>query len=140
MIKCTAPIRGHRSPRAERDCPRCGNRPAETLRNSKSQYSHAERVKQLSNTSKLQYNSTQRAYVDYLTMEYVYKRTHIPLTITRNSGPLDQVFFTLEPLEQTTLNSPMYTTAEQQDLSIYSKTKWTHTSHLLGLRGQQTES
>ena len=140
MIKCTAPIRGHRSPRAERNCPRCGNRPAKTSRNNKSQYSHAERVKQLSNAPKLQYNSTQHAYVDYLTMEYAYKRTHIPLTITRTQRAVGPGFFTLEPLEQTTLNSPMYTTAEQQDLSIYSETKWTHTSHLLGLRGQQTES
>jgi len=93
MIKCTAPIRGHRSPRAERDCPMCGNRPAKTSRNSKPQYNHAERVKQLSNTPKLQYNSTQRAYVDYLTMEDAYKRTHIPLTITRTQWAVGPGFF-----------------------------------------------
>ena len=93
MIKCTAPIRGHRSPRAERNCPRCGNRPAKTSRNNKSQYSHAERVKQLSNAPKLQYNSTQHTYVDYLTMEYAYKRTHIPLTITRTQWAVGPGFF-----------------------------------------------
>lgn len=93
MIKCTAPIRGHRSPRAKRDCPMCGNRTAKTSRNSKPQYSHAERVKQLSNTPKLQYNSTLGAYIDYLTMEYVYKRSHIPLTITRTQWAVGPGFF-----------------------------------------------
>lgn len=93
MIKCTAPIRGHRSPNAERRCPMCGNRPAKTSRNSKPQYNHAERVKQLSNTPKLQYNSTQRAYVDYLTMEDAYKSTHIPLTITRTQWAVGPGFF-----------------------------------------------
>ena len=93
MIKCTAPIRGHRSPNAERRCPLCGNRPAKTSQNSKSRYSHAERVKQLSNTPKLQYNSTQRAYVDYLTMEDAYKSTHIPLTITRTQWAVGPGFF-----------------------------------------------
>lgn len=71
----------------------CGNRPAKTSRNSKPQYNHAERVKQLSNTPKLQYNSTQRAYVDYLTMEDAYKRTHIPLTITRTQWAVGPGFF-----------------------------------------------
>lgn len=50
-------------------------------------------MKQLSNTSKLQYNSTQRAYIDYLTMEYIYKRTHIPLTITRTQWAVGPGFF-----------------------------------------------
>lgn len=71
----------------------CGNRPAKTSRNSKPHYNHAERVKQLSNTPKLQYNSTQRAYVDYLTMEGAYKRTHIPLTITRTQWAVGPGFF-----------------------------------------------
>lgn len=50
-------------------------------------------MKQLSNAPKLQYNSTQHAYVDYLTMEYAYKRTHIPLTITRTQWAVGPGFF-----------------------------------------------
>lgn len=93
MIKCTAPIRGHRSPRAERDCPRCGNRPAKTSRNSESQYSHAERVKQLSKTPKLPFTPEQCSDIRRILNETTTKRTHIPLTIARTQWAAGPGFF-----------------------------------------------
>ena len=93
MIKCTAPIRGHRSPRAERDCPMCGNRPAKTSRTSKSQYSHAERVKQLSQTPKLSFTPERCSNIHRILNETATKRTHIPLTIARTQWAAGPGFF-----------------------------------------------
>ncbi len=93
MIKCTAPIRGHRSPNAERRCPMCGNRPAKTSQNSKSRYSHAERVKQLSDTLNLQSTPEQCINIHRILKEKVNNNTHIPLAIARTQWAAGPGFF-----------------------------------------------
>lgn len=93
MIKCTAPIRGHRSPRAERNCPMCGNRPTKTSQNSKSQYLHADRVKQLSNTLKIRFAPERYTDIHHILTETANKSTHIPLTIVRTQWAAGPGFF-----------------------------------------------
>lgn len=93
MIKCTAPIRGHRSPRAEMNCPMCGNGPAKTSQNSKSQNFHAERVKQLSNTLKIRFAPEQCTDIHHILMETANTSTHIPLTIARTQWAAGPGFF-----------------------------------------------